>query len=155
MSTSVRDCPCGSGLRYRACCGSLHDGERTADTPEALMRSRWSAFSLGLGAYLFDTLASTHPDHATPRDLAIRELSAARHRQRFLRLTILDAGTDAVLFHAKIFEKGKDRSFAELSQFVREGGEWRYASGLLASSDALPEDLSTLDRAAFEALVAR
>ncbi len=119
------------------------------------MRSRWSAFALGLGSYLFDTLASTHPDHASPRDLAIRELSAARHRQRFLRLTILEAGGDAVLFHAKIFEKGKDRSFAELSQFIREAGEWRYASGLLASGEALPADLSTLDRAAFEALVAR
>ena len=116
------------------------------------MRSRWSAFALGLGAYLFDTLASEHPDRAAPRAAAIRELSRARERQRFLRLTVIlapspgDADEGEVLFHARIFEKGQDRSFAELSRFVLADGQWGYASGILVPADRLPTDLATLDR---------
>ena len=48
--SAPRDCPCHSGLRYAACCGPLHEGAREADTPEALMRSRYAAFARGLGA---------------------------------------------------------------------------------------------------------
>jgi SEC-C motif-containing protein len=158
----IRACPCGSGERYRTCCGPLHDGARAAATPEALMRSRWSAFALGLGDYLYDTLASGHPDRSAPRAAAVRELSRAREHQRFLALTVIEApaprgGDGEVLFHARIFDKGVDVSFAELSRFVVEpapGGEraWRYASGVLVPRARLPADLSALDRQTFLAL---
>jgi SEC-C motif-containing protein len=123
------------------------------------MRSRYAAFALGLGAYLYDTLAADHPDRAAPRDAAIRELSRVRERQKFVRLTILyssDASAnrepDEVLFFAGIFERGRDCSFAELSEFVREDGAWRYASGITVPVDRLPADLATLDRTSFLAL---
>jgi pyruvate dehydrogenase E2 component (dihydrolipoamide acetyltransferase) len=38
-----------------------------------------------------------------------------------------------VTFHARIFEKGRDVSFTERSQFVKENGEWKYVSGDLSS----------------------
>src|SRR4051794_32459438 len=62
MRSPPRDCPCHSGLRYGACCGPFHEGAEAAATPEALMRSRYAAFSLGLGAYLVRTLHSSHAD---------------------------------------------------------------------------------------------
>ena len=48
-----------------------------------------------------------------------------------MRHTILDAKDERVLFLAGVFEKGRDRSFVELSTFARaaEGGGWRYLSG--------------------------
>lgn len=120
------------------------------------MRSRYSAFVLGLGAYLYDTLATSHPDRAADRETAARELSRIRERQRFMGLRILHASSEdaegEVLFVARIFEKGVDRSFAELSRFVREDGVWRYESGILVPAASLPEDLSSLDRDAFLAL---
>jgi SEC-C motif-containing protein len=48
------------------------------------------------------------------------------------------------MFYARIFEKGVDSSFVELSRFVREGGAWRYASGILVPKADLPADLDTL-----------
>ena len=57
----------------------------------ALMRSRFSAFALGLGPYLVDTLATTHPDRALPRAALARELSRVRITQRFTGLWILHA----------------------------------------------------------------
>ena len=50
-------CVCGSGRAADACCARFHAGE-PAPTPEALMRSRYSAFVLDLREYL---LATWHP----------------------------------------------------------------------------------------------
>ena len=131
--SAPRDCPCHSGLRYRACCGPLHDGVREAETPEALMRSRYAAFARGLGRYLVRTLAADHPDRAHDELSLIVTLSRAKDTQRFLGLSILASQVDGdrgeVTFHARIFERGADRSFTERSRFVREPGGWRYAGG--------------------------
>ncbi len=120
------------------------------------MRSRWSAFAVGRGDWLFDTLAASHPDRAAPREAAVRELSRAREQQRFMKLTVLWSSASRedgeVLFVARVFEKGRDCSFAELSHFTREDGEWRYASGILVPTERLPDDPTTLSRDGFLAL---
>lgn len=112
------------------------------------MRSRYSAFALGLGEFLVDTLSSDHPDRALGREDFARELGRAKDRQRFLGLRILHAAETGdegeVMFYARIFEKGVDASFVELSRFVREEGSWRYASGVLEPASELPADLTTL-----------
>jgi len=96
------------------------------------MRSRYAAFALGLGDYLVETLAADHPDRALPREALAREFSRLREKQRFLGLEIRETSESGergeVLFHARIFERGQDRSFTERSQFVKEDGAWRYAS---------------------------
>jgi SEC-C motif-containing protein len=121
------------------------------------MRSRYAAFALGLGEYLVKTFAADHPDRALPRAELVNSLSSARQVQRFLDLCILHTSSEGddgeVLFHARIFERGADRSFAELSSFRREGGAWRYASGVLVPAERLPKDPRVLDKPAFLALV--
>jgi SEC-C motif-containing protein len=105
------------------------------------MRSRYAAFALGLGDYLVRTLAAGHPDRERPLHELARDLSRARERQRFTGLRIVRAASSGdsgqVLFLAGIFERGIDRSFAELSTFVREEGPWRYASGELVALEEL------------------
>src|SRR5690606_39678562 len=51
MCRMTMTCPCQSGQAYADCCQSLHQGA-PASSPEALMRSRYSAFVLGLEDYL-------------------------------------------------------------------------------------------------------
>jgi SEC-C motif-containing protein len=133
MKKHVKDCPCHSGARYATCCEPLHGGARQAESPEALMRSRYAAFALGLGDYLVDTLASDHPDRSLPRDELVRSLSRAHDTKRFLGLAIVRAEGAEVEFSARIFERGADRSFAERSTFVLESGAWRYARGEIVS----------------------
>ena len=150
-----KDCPCHSGKRYLECCGRFHRGE-VASTPEELMRSRYAAFSLGLGEYLVDTLASGAEDRDVPRKELARELSRARISQRFLGLEIVHSSVNGdlgeVLFVARIFERGQDKSFAELSDFVREGGAWKYLSGILLPTALLPSDRGSLTLEQFRAL---
>ncbi len=50
-------CPCGSQLDYSACCQLYHDGAKVPSA-EAMVRSRFSAFSKHLFQYIVDT---THP----------------------------------------------------------------------------------------------
>ena len=122
-------CACTSGLPYATCCAPLHRGEREAATPEALMRSRFAAFATADAEYLWRTLHPDHEDRGRPKDEVVRALKDSARGLKFMRLAILDAEGRRVLFHAAVFEKGKDRSFVELSTFARDGENWRYLSG--------------------------
>ena len=58
---ALKPCPCGSTQTYAVCCGRWHtehatSGKLTAPAPEALMRSRYSAFVLDLRPYLLASL---------------------------------------------------------------------------------------------------
>ncbi|MBK0420994.1 SEC-C domain-containing protein [Leucobacter sp. CSA2] len=122
-------CPCGRGVRYAECCGPLHAGVQ-APTAERLMRSRFSAFSLGLGDYLFASWArATRPDRA--------ELDPDPDT-RWLRLFIeeTEAGgpfdeSGIVVFTAIARGPEGRIELRERSRFVREGNDrrWVYLDG--------------------------
>ena len=79
-------CPCGRGPSYAQCCARWHAGPLQGEAPDAetLMRSRYSAYALGLHDYLLQTW---HPD-TRPRQLAPDEPDP---RHRILRLRRLSA----------------------------------------------------------------
>jgi SEC-C motif-containing protein len=120
-----------------------------AARPEALMRSRYAAFALGLGPYLVETLAASHPDRRRPPAELARELGGVHLTQRYMGLEIFPARPDEVLFHARIFAEGREHSFVELSSFVREAHGWRYAAGELLPATALGGALGALTRDSF------
>lgn len=126
------DCPCGSGLRYAACCRRWHRGDEPPDAI-TLMRSRFAAFAVGDPDYLWRTLHPDHPERASDRVKYTGDIRRARQSLKYARLRVLDHdGRDdeaRVLFHAELYERGKDRSFLELSTFRRTAEGWRYLSG--------------------------
>lgn len=93
------------------------------------MRSRFAAFARGDAEYLWRTLHPDHEERALPKDAVVRALKAASRTMKYMRLTILEAKDARVLFLAGVFEKGKDRSFVEVSSFARDGAGWRYLAG--------------------------
>lgn len=111
------------------------------------MRARYAAFARGEVDYLARTLAQDHPDRT---ETTASEYRRARENQRFLDLCILHTSIDEdvgeVLFYARIFERGQDCSFVELSAFVKEDGAWRYASGLMMPTDELPANPKSVTR---------
>ncbi len=125
----MTQCPCGSALDYAACCQPLHDGQTLADTPEQLMRSRYSAYVLAKAPYL---LATHHADFRG--DLSEAELLEACRQTQWQRLEIVDAPAhqgDAgeVEFRAWYRDGTALRALHERSRFVREGGQWYYCDG--------------------------
>jgi SEC-C motif-containing protein len=118
-------CPCGSGESYDDCCGPVHQGAETA-TAEALMRSRYSAYVLGLESYL---LATWHP---STRPAALNLVADAT--TRWIDLSVKDhqptgESTAEVEFIARYKINGRAHRLHERSRFVREAGRWYYLAG--------------------------
>lgn len=101
------------------------------------MRSRFAAFAEKQHDYLWRTLHPEHEDRALGEPSALAAIRETAREHRYVGLAILDtepeddAGIARVLFHARVFRKGVDMSFVELSDFAREGegGPWRYLRG--------------------------
>ena len=116
----ITPCYCG-GASYQSCCEPLHHGV-PAPSAEALMRSRYSAYMLGLKAYL---VLTWHPK-TRPQTL---DLEPAK----WLGLKILrvqQGEQDAVVeFIARYKVSGKAHKLHEVSRFVLEQGRWCYLDG--------------------------
>ena len=122
-------CPCGSGLPYGGCCAPFHLGTALPATPVALMRSRYSAFALGLADYLEATL---HPEARRPEDRVALEETLGTVRWIGLRIVALlppEAERGEVEFVAFHFENGQVAQLHERSLFLRQAGCWSYRSG--------------------------
>lgn len=129
-------CPCGSALAYSACCGRFHAGE-IAPTAEALMRSRYSAYTRGLTDYL---LATWHPD-TRPQTLDLSDnpkwlgLKVLRHEQS-------DASHAAVEFVARYKIAGRAFRMQEVSRFERIEGRWYYRDGEVERPEKVAKPLA-------------
>jgi SEC-C motif-containing protein len=120
------DCPCGSGKPYAACCGRFIEGNEPAPTAEALMRSRYTAYTLLKEDYL---LATWHPSTRPPSLGLAQEvptkwlgLEVKRHEQQ-------DADHAIVEFVARYKVNGRAHRLHEVSCFVREAEQWFYVDG--------------------------
>ncbi|AWN24095.1 hypothetical protein DKM44_13350 [Deinococcus irradiatisoli] len=116
---AFKPCPCGSRQPYAACCQPRLSGERPAETPEALMRSRYTAYVLRDAAYL---QATWHP-RTRPAHLQLAEV-------RWLGLHVRRAAGNTVSFTAR-YQEGRNRhELRERSTFVQEEGRWFYLDGV-------------------------
>jgi SEC-C motif-containing protein len=119
-------CPCGSGRRYADCCARLHGGEEIAQTAEALMRSRYSAYVLKLDDYL---QASWHPS-TRPDNLDLAEDDGTKWLGlEVKRYQPQDENHATVEFVARYRIDGRGHRLHEISRFIREDGRWFYADG--------------------------
>ena len=124
-------CPCGLPHSYEDCCGRYTSGNIPAPTAEALMRSRYSAYTLAQEPYL---LATWHPStrpavldlNTEPRAKWL-ELQVKRHQQA-------DDSHADVEFIARYKIGGRAYRLHETSRFVREEGQWYYLDGDIKES---------------------
>jgi len=131
MTGIVPDCPCGSQNSYTDCCHRLHCGLITAESAEQLMRSRYSAYKLGLADYLFTT---THP---VKQSTHLRQsISDWAEQVEFYRLEILSSwrgqASDKIgkiEFIAHYRQQNQELQLRELSRFKRYRKQWVYLDG--------------------------
>lgn len=119
-------CPCG-GKDYALCCGSLHAGS-PARTALQLMRSRYSAYVLGLSDYLLATW------HETTRPSELRLDTEECKATRWLGLDIKRAQEDGDLAIVEFVARFRIGGAAaqrlhEVSRFERIDGRWYYLDG--------------------------
>lgn len=137
-------CP-ACGTSYQQCCAPLHSGVATADTPEALMRSRYSAYALGLYDYIVATYVTAERVKLTVNDIATSSAQTTWIGLQVLNSKILpqsvnDAGQIYGEVEFKVFYSEAKSLYClhERSTFIQEDTQWRYQNGVfLAQNGAI------------------
>lgn len=115
-------CPCQqlqtTPISYENCCKPFHDG-LPAKKAEALMRSRFSAYILGLSDYLKNTWHST----TCPNPLEVEPDS------QWLKLEIVSSSNHHVHFKAFFKEGSEFKYLEESSNFIQEHDKLVYLDG--------------------------
>lgn len=119
-------CPCGSDKSFAACCQPYLSGAAQAPTAEALMRSRYTAYTRNHMDYLARTWdAETQPaslDEETDLEWAGLTIVSTHAGQP-------DDMEGTVEFIAHYRVSGADRQIHETSRFRQHDGEWFYLDG--------------------------
>lgn len=123
MSALNDPCPCNSGFPMASCCAPYLAKLAPAPSAETLMRSRYTAYTLGRVDYLTQTW---HPDTCPSR------LDVDEQRQWLgLRIKNVVAGgpgdeTGSVEFVARFKVNGRAHRLHEISRFRCVDGRWYY-----------------------------
>lgn len=130
-------CPCGSGRKYKTCCGLYHARIQYPDTVERLIRSRFTAYAIGDVDYLWRTTHPENPARAGKTEAEFkRETLLYCSKVDFTRLVIhqtepedengISRGTLTAWF---LIPGRPEDSFTERSEFKREDGRLLYLNG--------------------------
>lgn len=100
-----------------------------APTPEALMRSRYTAYTLANIPYIQKTMTGKAAENYDPNSSKIWATAVS-----WLGLTVIDASpilnnTATVIFFARFSEQNKKQSIYEKSLFKKINGRWFYVDG--------------------------
>lgn len=124
-------CPCGSQNPYDQCCGLYLDQKHNPQTPEQLMRSRYTAYSQGNSDYIKNTMkgkALIGFDEAAKKELnqGITWLSL-----QVIESSITHPNLGYVRFSARYLENNQIKIIEELSEFHKENEIWYYVDGVM------------------------
>lgn len=129
-------CPCGGMGRarfYSDCCGQLHQGLKTASSPEQLMRSRYSAFVKEHADYLVQTL---HEDKRLNNSSDALKKSFSHTEWHSLKIVESTAiknhrgEVEFVAFYTDANSSNKTlEQLHERSRFIFENNAWYYVDG--------------------------
>ena len=117
-------CPCCSGKPFSQCCALYLSGKAYPNTAEALMRSRYTAYTLGKTGYLQKTW---HPDTCP-------QLTSEDLQTQWVRLDVMKSKQglkkSIVEFKAWFAEDGEERALHEISLFKLHKKRWVYVGPL-------------------------
>lgn len=122
-------CPCHSGKKYKLCCQPYHKGILPANAL-LLMRSRYSAYTLGLVEYIISTTHPNNPDASialSDWQKAIGDFAQTTYFRGLKIIEFMDGDEEAfVTFEATL----SDGIMKEKSRFLKVEGKWLYESGV-------------------------
>jgi SEC-C motif-containing protein len=121
----MQSCFCGSGILFNQCCQPIIEGTQRAMTAEALMRSRYTAYTIHNVDYL---IATTHPSERA--NYSKEEITFWATNNQWQRLEIIAVTSTTVSFKAYYLDsKNQLQIHHEHSRFVFENENWFYVDG--------------------------
>ncbi len=130
MTENRSGCYCSSQKLFTECCSGFLSGDSLPETPEQLMRSRFSAFCTKQVDYLIST---HHPSKRQPGDRVNLEKSV--NEIQWLGLTIIKADRirpgqkEGMVEFAAFYQYHTLQQLHEASRFVYEKNRWFYLDG--------------------------
>ena len=127
----MANCPCGLEKPLKDCCGPILSGKQKATTAEALMRSRYTAYT----QHQIDHIAKTNaPNSKEPFDRDMAKNWAEKSEWLGLEVLGVEAGqendeTGAVEFVAHFKLDGEEQAHHEVAFFQKIDGAWYYVDG--------------------------
>lgn len=132
-------CPCDSDLDFSICCEPYLNGIEIPKTPEALMRSRYTAYSLKKLDYIQDTMFGPA---AQGFDLKHALDVAERTHWRGLEVAPPSPPKDNigwVTFIAHYQYNNEDFRIFEKSEFRKKNDKWFYYTGKKLNAALIPK----------------
>lgn len=123
MIQSNTPCPCQSNLSYQQCCQSIHQ-QKNAPDALTLMRSRYSAFALGLIDYIIDTTLPSQQSLLNKEDIANWSQNSTWLGLQITEHHSLDSNHASVTFIAHWQENNQTYQHQEHSIFVYTDNQW-------------------------------
>ena len=128
MTAKTSSCACGSDRVSEECCLPYIRGKRLPETALDLLRSRYTAFTLGDVDYV---LSTHHPK--TRGEVKREEIEAWSKNSRWLGLSVerVEAGQKddeqgVIVFCARYHADGEDQEHWEQSLFEKHEGKWMF-----------------------------
>ncbi len=125
----MNTCPCGTHKPYDHCCGLFISGQQLPTTPEALMRSRYTAYTQANIDYISNTMKEP-----ASKDFNPEEARSWANDVSWLKLEIVDTSYDddhhgKVEFIAHYAHENMKYVLHEVSLFRRDDKQWFYIDG--------------------------
>ena len=122
-------CPCGLKT-YETCCGPFIDGQATPETPDVLMRSRYTAFTQANIKYVTSTQAGPAAEGFDAGDAEIWAKSI-----QWDGLEVFESSVDGDVGHVRFdahYREDRKKAYvlSEYSEFHRVDGRWVYWESL-------------------------
>lgn len=125
-------CKCGSSKSYSDCCGNYIDGLKLPETPEQLMRSRYTAYTMANIDYIIKTMQGKPLKGYNRKQSALWAQSVIWQRLEVLSTT-MHKNKGFVEFKAYYNDASQDVILHENSEFARKNGQWYYIDGQILS----------------------
>ena len=141
-------CPCGSQKAFAACCEPLLLGTKKAETAEALMRARYTAYTCTNIDFLYATSTDKVRDDF---DCDETRRWAALSQWHGLEILKTEDGepqddTGTVEFLARYISKDIVCRHHERASFVRQDGEWMFDEGFLINPEPVRRESPKVGR---------
>lgn len=127
----MNQCPCGSDKDYSNCCAKYIDGEQSAPSPELLMRSRYTAYTLARMDYIRKTMQGKPLKEFDERSGRLWAKKVAWINLKIINSSMASIDKGYVEFAANFVENDRIHTLQEVSEFHCEQGVWFYVDGVL------------------------
>ena len=126
---SKRKCPCGSNKNYNDCCGRFISGNEVPNSPEQLMRSRYTAYTKANINYIKQTMHGKALENFNAKEAKVWAKQANWLGLEIIKASVTVLNKGFVEFIAKYYYDKQVRQIHENSEFHLIDDRWYYVSG--------------------------